>query len=143
MVLLGLALNQAAPSLRKRTIELSNGLTLRCPDCILNTAETTLRSRLDRELSPLLQVEVGVEVAHKASKPVIRKQDRGRSERVNLFKEKSHTLVEVTVAVTCRLNLRAVVARIAAALFNVSPELVLNPIGLLKVDHEDVPCLLL
>src|ERR1700727_65320 len=88
---------------------------------------------------PLAQKEVGTYGSKMSSEAMVRKHDRCRMFVFNLLKQCTHHAIELSVAFTDLLDSSRLVRAVLGRLFDRTPQFMLDPIGLLKMHHANIP----
>src|SRR5579872_4183484 len=78
-----------------------------------------------------------------AAEPVIRQHDDNRVFRLHLLEKHSDHFIKTAVTISSCLYFVASISRITAGLLDERPKLMLRPVRLLKMHHEDVPVFVL
>src|SRR5215467_9223422 len=108
-----------------------------------NIAEAGLGVVDEVKIAPLAQKIIGKYGASISAKAMIGKHNCDRLQRFYLLQQPPQQLIEFAITFSDLLDSAVLIRPIAASFLYIVPELVLNPVRLLKVDHAHVPLVFL
>src|SRR5262249_3387698 len=90
-------------------------------------------------ITEIVENMIGINCSQVRPEPVIGKNDLKRVEGFNFLEQAPNVLIEGAVTLTHPLNAPIFFVVVTTSEIDVSPQLVLDPVGLLEMHHEHIP----